>query len=54
MKQHTLPLRSKLYYLVFAKKFNAKKKDTAEAIWDSIAKMNENGTTAKLTAKYAE
>jgi polar amino acid transport system substrate-binding protein len=54
VKQHKLPLRSKLYYLVFAKKFHAEHGNSAEAIWDSIAKMNADGTTAKLTTKYAE
>lgn len=54
VKQHALPLRSKLYYLVFAKKFHTQRKNTAEAIWDNIAKMNADGTVAKLTEKYAE
>lgn len=54
VKQHPIPLRNKLYYLVFSKGFMNKNTKLAEAMWDQLANIRESGLYENISVKYAD
>lgn len=54
VKKHAMPLRSKLYYLVFGKQFMADNKDLAEKLWSELANLRQTGRYDDIAVQYAE
>lgn len=54
VKKHAIPLRSKLYYLVFAKQFMSQNRVLAEQLWDELAAVRQSGRYDDIALKYAE
>ena len=54
VKKHPIPLRSKLYYLVFSKQYIAQNKPVAEAFWDALANFRRTGRYDDMALKYAK
>ncbi len=54
VKKHAIPLRSKLYYLVFSKQFISVNRELAEQLWDELAKVRQSGLYDDITIEYAQ
>lgn len=54
VKKHPIPLRSKLYYLVFAKQFMSANRELAEKLWDELASLRQSGRYDEIAIDYAE
>jgi len=54
VKKHAIPLRSKLYYLVFAKQFMSANRVVAEKLWDELAGLRQSGRYDEIAVEYAE
>ena len=54
VKKHPIPLRSKLYYLVFSKQFMSVNRPLAEQLWDELANLRQSGRYDDISVEYAQ